>query len=73
MDDANEAHLSLAQVCTSMKKFDEAQQEIAKAYHGLRYGIPLWYRIKTQEGISYDEAGKFEAACGCYAEAPRPI
>ncbi|MBS1993108.1 MAG: tetratricopeptide repeat protein [Cyanobacteria bacterium SZAS LIN-2] len=69
MDKANEAHLALAQVCTSLKKFDEATQEQAKAFEGVPYKKGLWYRCKFQQASNLDAWGKNEAACGCYTEA----
>ena len=69
MDKANEAHLALAQVCTSLKKYDEATQEQARAFEGLRWKDPLWYRCKFQQANNLDAWGKNEAACGCYTEA----
>ena len=69
MDKANEAHLALAQVCTSLKKFDEATNEQAKAFDGVRWKQALWYRIKFQQANNLDVWGKNDAACGCYTEA----
>jgi tetratricopeptide (TPR) repeat protein len=68
MDGANEAHFSLAQVCTSLKKYQEATQEQAKALVGVRYGTPMWGKVKYQQAINLEEWGQIDAACGCYTE-----
>jgi tetratricopeptide (TPR) repeat protein len=69
MNNANEAHLSLAQVCTSLKKYQEAQNEQAKAGNGISWGQQMYFRIKFQDGVNLEAWGQPEAACGCYAEA----
>jgi tetratricopeptide (TPR) repeat protein len=69
----NEAHLALAQVCTSQKKFMEATGEQAKAYEGLAYGGSfLWGRIKYQEAWNLEEWGNIEAATMTYAACLGP-
>jgi tetratricopeptide (TPR) repeat protein len=69
MKGGNEAHLALSQVCTSLKKYQEAQNEAARAFEGLPYGGSyLWGRIKYQQGYNLEEWGNTEAALGCYAE-----
>ncbi|MBU6451976.1 MAG: tetratricopeptide repeat protein [Cyanobacteria bacterium REEB67] len=69
MSNANEAHLALAQVCTAMKKYDEATKEEVKAFEGLHYMEGIYPKILFQQAMNLDASGNPEAALGKFAEA----
>jgi tetratricopeptide (TPR) repeat protein len=68
MDNANEAHLALSQVCNSMKKYDEAMKEVIKAMNGIMYDSPLYKRCLMQQAIVLDDEGHPRDAITKYAE-----